>query len=184
MRDEEWRDVVGYEDLYSVSDRGRVKSKRVKTRIADKETLIMREKIDDKGYSRVNLHKDGRCKAELVSRLVANAFVPNPDNLPHVGHNDDVKANNDASNLYWTNPYENNRHNGKLERFHEAHNQSIDIIAKKLSVRVKGVSNNGEEIIFDSIQEARRNGFDSGKISMCINGKRNKHKGYRWERVD
>ena len=182
---EEWRDVVGYEDLYQVSDIGRVKSKRKNTRIADKENHIMREKYDDKGYARVNLHKNGVCKSELVSRLVANAFIPNPEGLPHVGHNDDIKSHNEASNLYWTNPAENNRHNGKLDRFHAAHNAKIDIIAAKLSTKIRGVSLYGtHEVYFDSIQDATRHGFDGGKISMCINGKRNKHKGYRWGRID
>ncbi len=182
---EEWRDVVGYEDLYQVSNSSRVRSKRDKTRIADKENRIMRQKMDDKGYLRVNLHKDGRCKAELVSRLVANAFIPNPKNLPHVGHDDDVKTNNNVSNLYWTDSAENNRHNGKLERFHNAHNAKIDIIAKKLSQKVKGIALDGSHTVeFDSIQEASKHGFDNGKISMCINGKRNRHKGYRWERIE
>lgn len=185
MIDEIWRDVVGYEDLYQVSNNSRVRSKIEKTRIADKENRIMRQKMDDKGYLRVNLHKDGVCKAELVSRLVANAFIPNPDNLPHVGHDDDIKTNNHVSNLYWTNSAENNRHNGKLERFHAAHNDKIDIITKKLSQKVKATSLDGShEMVFDSMQDAARSGFDQGKISMCVNGKRNNHKGYRWERID
>lgn len=183
---EEWRDVVGYEGLYKVSNKGRVKSERQKTRIADKDDRIMKQKLDDKGYCRVNLHNEnGRCKSELVSRLVADAFVPNPNNLPHVGHDDDVKTHNDSTNLYWTNPDENNHHNGKMERFQDAHREKIDIIADKLSTGVKGTALNGsEEIIFKSMQEAKRNGFDCGKVSMCVNGKRNSHKGYRWERIN
>lgn len=181
---EEWRDVVGYEGLYQVSSIGRIKSKLENTRISDKENRIMREKYDDKGYARINLYKDGVCKSELVSRLVANAFIPNPEGLPHVGHNDDIKSHNEVGNLYWTNPAENNRHNGKLERFHDAHNRKIDAIASKLSVGVRGIALDGSGIIsFDSMQEAGRNGFDQGKISMCINGKRSHHKGYRWERI-
>ena len=185
MDAEEWRDVVGYESLYEVSSESRIRSKIDKTRIVDKNERIMRQKQDDKGYMRVNLHKDGRCKSELVSRLVANAFIPNPDGLPHVGHDDDVKTNNRVSNLYWTDSKENNYHNGKLERFHKSHKDKIDIIAKKLSQKVKGTAvDNSHELIFESIQEAKRNGFDNGKISLCINGKRNQHRGYRWERID
>lgn len=175
---ERWKDVVGYEELYSVSSCGRVKSKLKNTRIADKENRIMKQKHDNKGYLRVNLHKDGNCKAELVSRLVAKSFIPNPDNLPQAGHMDDNKENNNVENLYWTDSYENNRHNGKMDRFHKSHNDKIDIIAKKLSCKVRGTSiEDGHEIIFDSMQEAGRNGFDNGKISMCVNGKRSQHKG-------
>ena len=156
-----------------------------KTRIIDKQERIMREKVDDKGYLRVNLHKNGICKSELVSRLVAKAFIPNPNDLPQVGHDDDIQTNNRVDNLYCTDAVENNRHNGKLERLHEAHHRNIGLIAEKLSTKIKGVSIDGtEEIKFDSLQDAHRSGFDEGKISLCINGKRNKHKGYRWERSD
>lgn len=186
MTDSEiWQDTAGYEDLYQISTKGRIRSKIEKTRIIDKEDRIMRQKMDDKGYMRVNLHKDGKCRAELVSRLVASTFIPNPENLPHVGHDDDDKINNDVTNLYWTDYPENNRHNGKLDRLHSSHNAKIDIIKQKISQRIKGVSINGsEEIFFNSMTEAQRHGFDEGKISMCVNGKRTKHKGYRWERID
>ena len=110
---EEWRPCVGYEGLYEVSNQGRVRSLRKDTRIIDKENRIMKQKLDGHGYYRVNLNKDKRMKAYLVSRLVAEAFIPNPLGLPQVGHNDDNKTNNHASNLYWTNSKENNHHNGK-----------------------------------------------------------------------
>ena len=185
MMDEEWRDAVGYEELYSISSYGRVKSKREKTRIFDKNDRIMQQKVDDKGYLRVNFYKNGVCKAELINRLVAKTFIPNPKCLPQVGHDDDNKLNNHVDNLYWTDSLENNHHNGKLERFQAAHNAKIDIIAKKLSQKVKAIAlDNSHELVFDSLQQAGRNGFDNGKISMCINGKRNTHKGYRWERVE
>lgn len=75
----EWRDVSGYEGLYEINNLGEVRSLRPGTRIADKEKHIMRQKYDSKGYLRVNLHKNGHCRAELVSRMVASAFVPNPN---------------------------------------------------------------------------------------------------------
>lgn len=181
---EKWGEVPRYRGLYEVSTKGRVRSKRNKTRIVDKENNIMREKVDTHGYLRVNLHdENGRCKAELISRLVAETFIPNPKNLPHVGHDDDNKTNNNVSNLYWTNSEENNRHNGKLERFHEAHREKIGVIADKLSVKVKATSLDGSETLhFKSMQEAGRHGFDNTKISMCVNGKRKSHRGYRWEK--
>lgn len=180
---EEWKPVEGYEGLYEVSNLGNVKSLYGKTRICDKANCIMRKKFDNRGYYRVNLHKDGKCKAELLSRIIAKAFIPNPENLPMVGHFDDNKLNNSVENLYWTNAAENNRHNGKLEKFHEAHRKNIDVIRKKLSIKVVGTSIDGtERITFDSMQQAKRVGFDVGKISMCINRKRNSHKGYIWER--
>lgn len=183
--DEIWRDTAGYEDLYQTSTYGRIRSKIKNTRITDKKDRVMRQKMDNKGYMRVNLHKDGVCRSELVSRLVASTFVPNPENLPHVGHDDDIKTNNNVTNLYWTDYPENNRHNGKLERLHIDHNAKIETIKQKLSHPVKGISIDGtDEIVFSSMQDAQRHGFSEGKISMCIHGKRKKHKGYTWERID
>ena len=182
--DEHWLPVVGYENLYEVSDRGRVRSLIRKTRISDKENFIMKQKTDSNGYFRVNLYKDGMLKkSELVSRMVAIAFIPNPENLPQVGHMDDNKRNNDVSNLYWTDSKENNNHNGKMEKFQNLHRDKIADIASKLSISIIGVSEKTGGIIrFESAREAGRNGFDSSKISMCINGKRSKHRGYRWEK--
>lgn len=178
-----WLPVVGYEGLYEVSNHGRVRSLIKNSRIYDKTDQIMRLKYDAKGYLRVNLYKNKKLKSWLVSRLVAMAFIPNALGLSQVGHQDDNKTNNYVENLYWTNSYENNRHNGKLERFHCEHNQKIRMIAQKLSVPVTAISlKSGEKMFFDSTQEAAKSGFDSGKISMCINGKRKSHKGYRWER--
>jgi hypothetical protein len=145
----------------------------------------MRKKLDNKGYYRINLHKDGKCKAELLSRIIAKAFIPNPENLPMVGHYDDNKLNNSIENLYWTNAAENNRHNGKFEKFQEIRKQKMNIIREKLSIKVVGVSFDGaEKIAFDSMQQASKHGFDRGKISMCINGKRKSHKGYTWKKVN
>lgn len=182
MADEIWKDVVGYERLYQVSSLGRVRSLRKKTRIADKENGIMRQKFDQRGYYRVNLHKDGKCKALLVSRLVAMAFIKNPNCYTIVGHMDDVKTNNTVGNLYWTTQRENNYHNGKLERFQESHNKKISQIADALSMPVISTDIiTGEEFFFKSMQEAsRETGADSGKISMCCNGKRNSHNGMTW----
>ena len=182
MENEEWRDVVGYEGLYQVSSIGRVRSLRENTRIVDKENGIMRQKYDRRGYLRVNLHKDGKCKALLVSRLVAMAFIDNPDNYPVVGHMDDNKTNNTVENLYWTTQKENHYHNGKFERFLASHNEKIFQIASALSTPVISTDIfTGEEKWFKSMQEASKTvGAESNKISMCCNGKRKSHRGMAW----
>lgn len=181
---EEWRPVVGYEGLYEVSSIGRVRSLRKNTRIVDKTENIMRQKNDNKGYFRVNLHKDGKCKAELVSRLVARAFIPNPNGYKQVGHDDDNKKNNTVENLYWTHPQENLMHNGLHLRIRDLRQKNIHKIVDALSVPVIATNmKTGEETRFSSMQEADRCGFDSGKISMCCSGKRMSHKGHTWRKV-
>lgn len=184
FEDEEWRPVVGFEKYYDISNYGRVRSKREKTRIKDKENRIMCQKTDNKGYQRVNLNADGKFKACLVSRLVAEAFIPNPDGYPLVGHDDDDKQNNHVSNLYWTHPAENLSHNGLRENLMEKRANKMPKIIEAISNPVIGTNiETGEDIRFSSMQEAKRNGFDSGKISLCCAGKRKTHKGYEWRKL-
>ena len=96
----EWRDVVGYEGLYEVSDEGDVKSKRG----------LRKQNYSHKGY----LCKEGVAKYYFVHRLVAEAFVDNVDNKPYVNHIDEVKDNNNISNLEWCTSAENKQYSSKL----------------------------------------------------------------------
>lgn len=113
------------------------------------------------------------------------AFIPNPENKPMVGHDNDVKLDNSVSNLYWTDAKENNCHNGKYEAFKKIRKEKMDVIVEKLSKPVKGINTKSNEVIyFKSTQDASRHGFDNGKISMCCRRKRNTHKGYKWEYID
>ena len=181
---EECRPVVGYEGIYEVSSVGRVKSLRNDTRIKDKESRIMRQKFDGRGYLRVNLHKDKKCKSWLVSRLVAMAFIPNPYGYKQVGHDDDNKINNNVSNLYWTYPAENQTHNGLHLRTRDKRQRNIQKVIDALAMPVIAKSRDtGEELFFTSMREAERKGFDSGKISMCCAGKRASHKNYTWRKA-
>lgn len=99
---EQWVDVVGYEGLYRVSDQGRVYSvKRGKT---------LHPRRRQFGYVDVTLSKDGNVTHHLVHRLVALAFIPNPDNKPQVNHMDGNRWNDRAENLEWVTASENQRH--------------------------------------------------------------------------
>ena len=101
---EEWRDVVGYEGLYQVSDCGRIKSV---TRVSPQGHLLkerIRSLITDKdGYLYVNLCKDGIVKTYRVHRLVGEAYIPNPNNMPLINHLNGIKNDNRVCNLEWTN---------------------------------------------------------------------------------
>lgn len=114
METEEWRPVAGFEGLYEISNTGRVKRlERVsaytqggRERSRTLPELVMRP-VDRCGYNFVLLRKQGETYAKQVHRLVAEAFIPNPDNLPFVLHWDDVRKNNWVSNLRWGSPSEN-----------------------------------------------------------------------------
>ena len=97
---EEWRPVVGYEGLYEVSSYGRVRSlDRYDERNCFREGRILKLYTSRVGYLRVQLSLNSKKKMYLVHRLVAEAFIPNPDNLPEVNHLDEDKTNNRVENL-------------------------------------------------------------------------------------
>ena len=92
---EEWKNVIGYEGLYEVSNKGNVRNIR-------RNTLLKLSK-NNYGYIKVFLYKNGIRTCLSVHRLVAQAFIPNPDNLPQVNHKDEDKTNNSVDNLEWCN---------------------------------------------------------------------------------
>lgn len=104
--EEIWKPVVGYEGLYEVSSYGRV-------RRVNKDLLKLQ---NVKGYNQVCLYKNGISTGLRVHRLVAQAFLPNPDNLPQVNHKDEDKTNNNVDNLEWCDNKYNNNYGTKIER--------------------------------------------------------------------
>lgn len=106
---EEWRDVEGYEGLYQVSNLGRVRSLNYARQGAIK---IISQRQRPNVYMNVDLHKRGKATTFFVHRIVANAFVnnPDPDNFNDVNHIDDDKTNNSAKNLEWTDRSGNMKH--------------------------------------------------------------------------
>ena len=102
MDNEFWKDVIGYEGLYQVSNLGRIKSVRNdKIRLND---------FSSNKYLRISLWKNGSGKKFQVHRLVAQAFIPNPENKPFINHKDGNKQNNHVENLEWCTSSENQKH--------------------------------------------------------------------------
>lgn len=119
MTEEIWKDIEGYEGFYSLSDSGIIYSEaRQVTRISRNGNpglrivggLIKKPFISKKGYKIVTLERDGIGKSFLVHRLVAELFIPNPENKPCVNHKDGNKLNNDVDNLEWCTYSENADH--------------------------------------------------------------------------
>ena len=102
LEDEVWKDVVGYEELFSVSNRGRLFSKRT--------NKILKQNIVGNGYNACVTKLNGRKGSNLVMKIhreVAKAFIPNLAELPFVNHIDGDKLNNNVENLEWVTPREN-----------------------------------------------------------------------------
>lgn len=107
-----WKDIKGFEGLYQISSEGRVKSLPKKSgscyrgeRILKTETRLTKD-----GYCRANLQKDGKATDKRVNRLVAETFIPNPENKPTVNHKNGIKTDNRVENLEWSTREENMQH--------------------------------------------------------------------------
>lgn len=111
---ENWKDVKGYEGIYQVSDRGNVRSLDMVIKYKDGRQRFQKGKIlrpgSNMGYPRVNLCKDGIITPKLVHRLLAEAFLPNPELNKEVNHIDGNKSNCTLENLEWVTPSENMKH--------------------------------------------------------------------------
>lgn len=127
--------------------------------------------LNSGGYVRNKLSTEIGKKGFRRHRLVAMAFIDNPDNKEQVNHIDEVKMNNDISNLEWATAAENLNHGTRNERS-----------AQTLSKPIIGTCvKTGQQIEFPSAKEAGRQGFNQGAVSSCCNGKRKTHKGFTWQ---
>lgn len=177
IEDEEWRPVFGYEGLYEVSNKGRVKSlsriiKRGKGVYLSDERLLIGGISD--GYRHCLLHKEDGSRQDLrVNRLVALAFIPNPDNLPYVNHKDENRLNNNVENLEWCTPLYNTRYGSALEK------ASLNNGNNK---RVCQYDMDGKFIAsyYNINQAARSVGGQHSTIVQCCQRIRMSYKGYIW----
>lgn len=168
----QWKDIEGFEGLYQVSSDGQVKSLSREVETANKGgvfTKIIRERllkpqIDQRGYLYVNIYKDNKMHSKRIHKLVASAFISNPNKYDDVHHKDHNAKNNTTSNLMWINKNEHNTIHSS-EKAKKVYQYTLD----------------GDLIkVWNSIKECGMNGFSRGTISDCCNGKYKQHKGYRW----
>lgn len=133
--DEIWRDIKGYEGLYQVSNFGRVKSFREGTKFGKQKEYILKPWLINTGYHAVMLYKEDRTKHKYqLHRLVAETFIPNPDNLPCVNHKDENKTNNKVSNLEWCTYSYNNNYGTAKERAHKTRMKCIQQLREDKTV--------------------------------------------------
>lgn len=178
--------IRGYPN-YEIEPDGRVFSKY--------SNRYLKPSLCNNGYYTVELFNDKKSKRKTVHRLVAEAYIPNPDNLPQVNHKDENKLNNDVSNLEWCTSEYNMTYGTFIERRvkHTDYTKPIyrEIAYKNSMSRRKPVARYTKEGIyidsFESAAEAQRNlGFASRHITEVCEGKRKSSNGYVWayERSD
>lgn len=189
--EEVWRPVVGYEGYYIVSNLGRVKSvdrivhhSGMFSRAQKGNELVIRTSSTGH-YSTVMLSKENKKKQAKVHRLVAMAFLDNPNNYQEINHKDENKQNNCVDNLEWCDRKYNENYGTKRQRC-VAHTDYKKIAMKK-SKAVNQMSLDGNIVkIWKSLTEINKElGFSQGNISMQCNGKHpNPLYGFLWRWAD
>ena len=187
---EQWRTAVVDGEPYErfqVSNLGRVMNLNYR---GTGKAKLMTPVDNSKGYSRVNFWKNGESNWVFVHRLVAEAFLPNPENKPCVNHkiegnegkkinmvffNEDGTVDEEKSTIEWVTIKENNNYATHNERIAKA------LINGKKSKKVLQFTLDGIFIReWPSTAECERNGFNHSHIAACCNGKRKSHKGFKW----
>jgi len=161
---QKWHPVKGYAQIYLVSRLGEVYSIRNK--------CLLKPSDNQRGYLQVVLYNGIKRKTFKVHRLVASAFIPNPENLPQINHKDGNKTNNHFTNLEWC----NNRHNAI---------HAINVVGyKNYKKPVQMIDDDGRVLVFKSITEAfKKTGIRDARICEACKGRRKEAGGYRWEYV-
>ena len=170
MDKEIWKDIVGYEGLYAVSNKGRVKSLGNDKSRREKILILHKDKT---GYLQVHLCRNGKPKWYTVHRLVLMTFAP-CDNMKslQVNHIDEDKTNNHLSNLEWCTCKENCNRGTRNDR-----------VGEKKSIPIVQLTIGGKYIRSwkSSYDAERKGGFNQSAIIQCCKGKRKTHKGYKWQ---
>lgn len=169
-----WKDIKGYEGLYQVSNLGRVRS--LGNGNSSNSKFKIRKLDKSSKYYRIILSNNKKRDKYLVHRLVAEAFIPNPENKPEIDHKNTDVTDNRVENLRWVTRVENL--NNPITR------------ARKSKVQTNGKKSKPvlQYTIFDefvrewpSINETGREGFNMSGVWLCCIGKQNTSHGFKWK---
>ena len=185
-QEEIWKDILGYEGFYQVSNLGRVRSvdrivKGCFGSIQHKKSVILAPAINTAGYYSVALTKNAKGKTFRVHRLVAEAFIPNLGNYPIINHKDENKLNNNVKNLEWCTYSYNTVYNNSMAKRQSVKNKNSSYGCEK---KVYQYNIDGHLIkIWKSLMEVSREiHVPWSNIANCCRGGKYRHTayGYKW----
>ncbi len=170
MTKEIWSDINGFEGIYEVSNLGRIKSLKCD------RSKILKPKLTNYGYHTIGLYMEGKQITFKIHRLVAIAFIINPQNRKVVNHINGIKTDNRANNLEWCTYMDNAQHavdTGLLK----SNNKRV------IYINVRQIDDNGNVVnTFKDIHDAiEKENVCGSSLYRCITKQANKHHGYRWE---
>ena len=190
MKEEIWKPIKGYEGWYEVSSYGRVRSAdrvNINTNglVRNLKGRILKPVKDKDGYLLCRLYKNGQNKTVKIHRLVAEAFITNPNNLPVINHKDENKANNSVflkkdgsvdlkkSNLEWCDSKYNANYGTRNKRIVETQSKPV--------LQIDLETNQIVEEYPSTAEASRQLKISHSGISMCCNGKFKAYKGFKWK---
>lgn len=179
-----WKSIEGYEGKYEISSFGRVKS--LSDQNGRKRELILKPRMSKNGYLYLNLWASSKGRAKKIHRLVAETFIPNPENKETVNHKNCVKTDNRVENLEWTTPKENSQHAVLHGRYRDEHGENNPMFGKHgkecpFSKPVMQYSLDGEFIKEWENVKIASEALGISHISSCARGERNKAGGFVWK---
>jgi hypothetical protein len=174
LEGEIWKDVVGYEGKYFISNHGRVITKSPRCGWC----FVIGEKPNQTEYLRVDLYSHCKRKRIYIHRLVATHFIDNPFGYNEIDHIDGNPVNNHFLNLRWTTHKENMNNPNTVWKQKLAYKGKYnnENTSKKIVQLKDGILVN----IFPSINESKRQGYSSSSVYQCCKGIMLKHRGYQW----
>lgn len=181
---EVWKDIDGFIGLYQISNLGRVKSlNRFDSLGRQWSEKLLKTQVQPRGYCVVRLRKDGKDNTKMIHRLVAIAFIPNPNNLSDVKHLDENLLNNCVYNLQW---YNHSRAITYGNHYRRIKDRPKICKSDIWNSPVLKFSRNGKTLIqkYDTVMQANRSlkrSLYSYSIINCLNGKSKTSGGYVWK---
>lgn len=173
--EEMWEDIEGYEGTYQVSNQGRVRSldRHIIYNTGVKrfhKGKILTPEIDRYGYERVDLRESGKHNKQFVHRIVAKAFIPNPEEHPVINHKNEQPTDNRVSNLEWCTVEYNHGYGNARKKNGDANKKQVIGIHK----------DTGKVIEFNSVNETGEKGFTRTRVSSAANNNK-LYRGYYWK---